>query len=622
MKYVTHVEGTVKGLVKTDLAERTVIVGPNWSHKSAIVNTVELALTGAASDVMGRAVVKDAAMLESLGNEIGVTGTVTLSDGAVVEWRKEVGKKATGPAALKGTLPRVVFPLRDVREALAGNANTVRQFFLRLAAGAVTWDEVLARVPTPLHPRLDALVLRGATVSAVDRLLGALEVAGERLREARGAAKAQNTVADRAGSGLGPPPSEGELGAARAALDAKRAEIERLERAHEVALLVRKGQALRQELNGLSGPTPADEVRPAQVKLVKFAADHDLRDCPVCGKSVALAGTAPDWTARLAKVEEKLIARERVLQGHREVQVKLGAVKAELARRNYDAQSPLDHPDGGLIESMIVAEEDYGHDLEEARGDLAAAQQIYDEMQRTAGAWEQIRRARDMAAEAEEDLRQWESLISALQRAVRELLDRSVESFRASVQAHLPASWRFQLQLRDGEKEVCRYGLEEAGRLRTALSGGQWATVTTAIACVVLERSSIGEDGLAIIVPEDRAWDAGALSEVLSALAKAPGQVIVATTTMPDPQPPGWLILQTAQDGTIVSRVETVELKRGRARADVQEPPAPAAPPAPPKRRGRPPKATAAEAPPAPEPAPAAALAPSPAQGQIPIELE
>lgn len=633
MRYVKHAEGTVKGLVKVDLAERTLIFGPNWSHKSAIVNTVELALTGAASDVVGRAVVKDAAMLESLGNEIGVTAAVVLSDGTEVEWRKEVGKKATGPAAKSGAVPKALFPLREVREALAGNPQTVRQFFLRLAAGAVTWEEVLARIPSPLHGRLWS---PPGVMPAVDRLLASLEYAQDRLREARAAAKAQNTVADNAGSGLPPPPSEAELDRARTDLGAKKGDIERLERAHEVAALVRKGQELRQEMSGLSGPTPADAVRPAQMEIVKFAADHDMRSCPACG--IALPEPFR-WPARLGAVEEKMIARERVLEGYRAVHAKLEDVKADLRRHRYDAQSPLDHPDGVLIEAIIAGNED-GAGLDEARGDLAAAQQIYDEMQRTKGAWDQIRRARDLAAEEEEDVRSWEALITALKRAVGELLDRSVATFIARVQAHLPDSWHFALQLRDGEKEVCRYGLAEppsatssALVLRTALSGAQWATVTVAIACVLIESQNLGEDGVAIIVPEDRAWDAGALSEVLTALAKAPCQVIVATTTKPDPLPPGWLILETDHEGRIASRTETVALKK---RAPAAEPAAPA-PPAPPpgtqaaqaasapKRRGpgRPPKprpaANAQEVVAVPV---VAVTVTAPAPGAVPPELE
>lgn len=608
MKYVASVEGQVKGKVKTELGPRTLIVGPNWSHKSAIVNAVELALTGAASDVMGRAVVRDPATLESLGDERAVSASVLLSDGVKVSWSKEPGKRAVGPA------PQVAvsFPLREVREALAGNANTVRQFFLRLAADKVTWQDVLARVPAALHGRVDAVAPASGAVP--ERLLAALDLSSTRLREARATAKAQAAFAAGVGSGLGPPPSEAELTAARATLDSRRAAIERMERACEIAALVEQGTALRRELSGLSGPTPADEHRPAQMKLVKFAADHNLAECPVCGKAAAPAGAAPDWAARLAKVNEKIVARERVLEGYRAVQAKLEDVRMQLRRHNYDAEGPLDHPDTAIVEALIAGQTDPTAELEELHGDQAAAQQIYDEMQRTWGAWDQIRRTRDLALEAEEDARAWDLLATVLRRAVAELLDASVDAFRARVQAHLPESWKFELQLRDGEKEVCRYGLVQGGRLCTALSGGQWAAVTVALACVVLERSSIGEAGLAIVVPEDRAWDPGALSEVLTALARAPCQVIVATTTAPEPAPPGWLILQTAQDGTIVSRVETVLLKKGHPEAK-----RPAAPPAPPdgapRRRGRPPKSEAG-APPAPPPPP-----PAPAP-DLPLELE
>ena len=52
--YVAHVRGTVKGGVDTALAPKTLIVGPNGAGKSRVVNAIELAVSGYASDVVGR----------------------------------------------------------------------------------------------------------------------------------------------------------------------------------------------------------------------------------------------------------------------------------------------------------------------------------------------------------------------------------------------------------------------------------------------------------------------------------------------------------------------------------------------------------------------------------------
>ena len=80
MRYVKRVESNVKGGVAVDLGPRTLIVGPNASNKSAVVNSVEFALTGAVSDVVGRALVKEANALLALGDGEGLWATAVLDE--------------------------------------------------------------------------------------------------------------------------------------------------------------------------------------------------------------------------------------------------------------------------------------------------------------------------------------------------------------------------------------------------------------------------------------------------------------------------------------------------------------------------------------------------------------
>ena len=52
--YVVFAESNIKGGVSAALGPKTLIVGPNGTGKSAVANTVELALTGRVSDILGR----------------------------------------------------------------------------------------------------------------------------------------------------------------------------------------------------------------------------------------------------------------------------------------------------------------------------------------------------------------------------------------------------------------------------------------------------------------------------------------------------------------------------------------------------------------------------------------
>ena len=78
--HVTHVEGTVKGTVSATLGRLTVIVGPNGSGKSRLVNTMELALMGFASDVVGRAEMRKESDLVALASGEDLTAKATLED--------------------------------------------------------------------------------------------------------------------------------------------------------------------------------------------------------------------------------------------------------------------------------------------------------------------------------------------------------------------------------------------------------------------------------------------------------------------------------------------------------------------------------------------------------------
>jgi len=79
--YVRRVVGNLKGGCDLEIGPRTLITGPNGSGKSRIVNTMELALSGFASDIVGRSELRQGADLIALAPEgDNLYAEVTLSD--------------------------------------------------------------------------------------------------------------------------------------------------------------------------------------------------------------------------------------------------------------------------------------------------------------------------------------------------------------------------------------------------------------------------------------------------------------------------------------------------------------------------------------------------------------
>ena len=81
--WIKKVESNVKSptgdMWDVELGRHTLLVGSNTSHKSAVIQSVELALTAAADDIVNRNEVKDGALLMSLspGNHLECTASMT-----------------------------------------------------------------------------------------------------------------------------------------------------------------------------------------------------------------------------------------------------------------------------------------------------------------------------------------------------------------------------------------------------------------------------------------------------------------------------------------------------------------------------------------------------------------
>jgi hypothetical protein len=181
-------------------------------------------------------------------------------------------------------------------------------------------------------------------------------------------------------------------------------------------------------------------------------------------------------------------------------------------------------------------------DAEALEAQAQAAQEEYLRLRNLADRWASLKKARDTAAEMARESTTYKDMKGSLEDIVAELLKRVAAAFVARVQAYLPTNWTFGMQFTENEKEVFRLGLLTGKKLRAALSGAEWATVTCAIAMAISQAAHAHQPVL--VMPEDRGWDANTLTHVLSAWGKFEGQVVIGTPTKPKKVPAGWTVIE------------------------------------------------------------------------------
>lgn len=588
MLYVQHVTSNAKGGVDCDLGPRTFIHGPNESGKSAVVNAVEIALTGRASDVFGRAeMAKENELIAHLapGRKGELYSRALLSDGSQAVWQAGVkGAKRAVHNIPPSILKDLVFPLRPVREAILGNAETARKFFLQFAVGAVTERDVLDRIPESLHANYRRAVLAGGLADApVDKLLLALDKAKKEKKAASDRAKASKAASADAAQGLAPLPTDEALAATTKAFKEAKAKLDvmnaasaaagALDRTREQFAALKeqvvaaeaentRAQATFSEaeerLRALPQPPTMDEAFVTLVKVIDWHAalpEADAGYCRVCGREGASGAHYAARQAAARAFAEK-VKNEGASYQHA---VGLRDAAKMTALTAADRLQTLKVQEQAMANALGAAQQGGGPDPEAVK----AAQQEVDRLDKALkdvdvlkAQWSSSKKAAENANEAEEESHKWGKLAEACTEAIAKLLDTGVVNFASRVQAHLPQEDRFRITLRDGDRAVFQFGLEkEGGLVHTALSGAAWARVTAAVA----DACSPPPDKLSVVVPPPGEFDADTLGRILNAFADLRSQVIICSPIMPASMPKGWTVIDTghlghrAGKGTIIA---------------------------------------------------------------------
>jgi hypothetical protein len=540
-----------------DIGPKTLLVGSNTSHKSAVIQSIELALSASADDIVGRSAVSDAALLLTLSptDELGVTATLSDNDMCDFNVRSEKGK--TKRPTHNGPGPECLVH-RRVKEALAGSSTTARKAFLAWACDNASLEDVLAHVPSELHAKYrDISEHLGRDKNAVETLLAVVDYAGKRQRDASKEAKGAETLLSEMGEDVTKPSDEDMLRVRTAVANAR----ETMNRAVEAATGSMSSQELDDAINEASSAKVSWEkqrdatrnairdIEAAQqqlsptvepgIQILSVAAEHGVESCPVCSSGVG--------ASHLQQCHDYYQQqKDSWLESTTSARTKIEALQADID----SAQKNIDRWVAELTRLAEVTPRDDDTTVlpvADAQARLEAATSALASMEAHLAQWDTIAQARDRVFSMKAEAADYKLLKKASEEAVGLLLDKRVGAFTKQVNKYLPKDWDFAIELKAGGKDVFRMGLQRDGSLHCALSGAEWAAVTTAVAMVVSSR--LPENRPAVLIPEDRAWDTKTLGAVMRAYSNFPGQVVMASTVKPKGRlPKNWVVIDMDEE--------------------------------------------------------------------------
>lgn len=521
LPFVRFVRTNMKVGATVALGPKTVIVGRNGSGKSTILQSIELATCGYASDMEGRNQVKQKAALQRLfPNGVDPDVECTLSDGTVFSWSAR--RKVDGNLdEVKHVQPvGVRWAVQELRGVLGSESTAVAAWLEQQVLGSLTTEELLATLPPEVHPEVKMLLKRHRA-SRLDFI--------DMAKNARDEAKTLRAQATRSEKTL----QQMTTGVSPTLVDADRAQLEArlrgLNAARQGGVTHAEYAAMKAELDvmvddylqkqGQAAQLPQveaqvgaalDKLR-ATLQVHRLHSSLGLEGCWVCGVGT---NEQVDHQAReINKVFEELASTHADAVRRTGLEREVSALEIELKVR------------ADRLNSVSLVE-DTQAEANSIRVQIAsddAAKRIW--LNATAVRMEvaQLRAKADHLSTASK----------ALMAVGETHLVARKAAFEQDVSGFLPPGELVGIDL-----DSARVGLVRAGQFHSALAGAEGSRVLMALASVARH-----EGGPCIIAPEDRAWDPMTLGAVMKALTASSAQVIIMSTVMPVGVEGGWVVL-------------------------------------------------------------------------------
>jgi hypothetical protein len=558
--YARVVRSNLKGGVSCLLGPRTLLVGANGLGKSAVIEAVSLALRGRVADLGWHSDIAAANQLlalrpedsDELKAEVELAGDSDMVKGAMASWQvfAKTGSKKPVHTIPSVVNPARVFPLDEIREALRGSAETQRKFFLGRVVGNLTEADVLKALPDKYHAKVRAVGFQpkaGDPLEISDMLVNALEGAKKMARQATSRVNAHEGIQAEMQGGLAPRPVEGDLinaaNATKLAGDVLQAVAGAMalgDADGQLAQVNAEARTLMEkiaELEGHQQPSSAPPVDPIWGKVQEVLLRPDILTL-----ALRMMGWQLEITVEQAQNVHAQIQAAVGASLNAQIQFRQVASALEIARnRLMVLRTQYDELVGRKQRASLAPP---GVTLEQARAALTAAQTHEVALRELNAKYEAAHKSMSLAQEEKTSHDEWKNISNDLGKLVKRFLADGLEAFKARVNHYMPMGHLFGMDVKEKTVEVGLLADPFApGGLRTALSEGEKVFVSLAIAAALSE----GYKGLVILVPEDRAFAPEVLREVMTALSRAPFQVLMAHPIPPDVLPEGWTIIDTGK---------------------------------------------------------------------------
>ena len=562
-----------------DLGKKTLIVGPNGIGKSAVVQAVALAISGAAEEVAGRAITSDPGMLMTLAHQHGRDGSVVfarvnLSNGEHCQWetRRDEGRIKTPlhikpkwviPHTSKQHSPH--FPMREVREVLTGSAKKARERFLAWVCSDLDDDVVEAAM------REDFEMFKKLTVAcedmvAVDQLMHSIDIADKQARQLRGDAKSQSALRNKLLEEVGAKPSEAAVLAAR---DAVR-EARKLHEANVAGSGAQESDRRRALLHDLLGQLRSEEQRVLSdmkesektfnelealatvesqgsigaLHALNWAIDESAEACPICSSAVGsqhIVACRDLYSGKVDDLDKKMSDRHRLEGVLRHLGETLTGVREQISAYEDELED---------LPASVASSSDVS--VDQTRDALAATQAKLDNLNESRTKWQTLISAKNLIENNQAEAEKFARYKKAAQKVVSKLLADRVDSFCDKVSAYLPEGWEFGVMVTDNGRDSFYYGLYENDGseryLKVGLSEAQRISVTIAMCAALDDMMPLP---LSVLAPEDRGWDADTLGQVMQSLRSTKQTVLLTSTVKPVGEYcKGWTVIELGDQPT------------------------------------------------------------------------